>query len=498
MRRPVVTRFSLFLGSLLAIACSSSEGVEEGRTRLVIDTDLPTPEVASRLRVDLFREDGTWFASRELDTSRPGAFPASFDVAAPASGEARVRVRLRLFPDAYTRSYRGERFADWPAVLGEPAAGEVEAGPRLLVDGQDQTPAQEPSPSVTVDRLVDVVARAGERREVGAVLRGVCAGTMADLAGGTTCVATERQREAVSEPTDAVSTLSQTDSQREPCDGVDPGDGRVCVPGGVFVLGDRSQAYLPDPDGFLLDSRTERVVRVRRFVMDREEVSVGRYRALVAAGLKTSHYQPRENDGPLSDDPTAATSCTFTNKASDRENHPLNCLPWVTFREVCQRDGGELPTEAQWEYAAALAGSSTRRRYAWGDDTPTCDRAVYARVGSKEEKYCPASPALVALDDPANDGDRTPLGLHAMAGSLGEFVLDRTAAYTGSPWAEASFDHPALEPPMGPSAKVGDDDRFVLRGGSWVSPSNILNVSSRASVSAASPFYGARCVYPAP
>jgi hypothetical protein len=47
----------------LASGCASSAPPPLPEVLVVVDTDLPVPRVASRLRIDLYAEDGRWFAS---------------------------------------------------------------------------------------------------------------------------------------------------------------------------------------------------------------------------------------------------------------------------------------------------------------------------------------------------------------------------------------------------------------------------------------------------
>lgn len=490
-------RFIGSLASLVLVACSTTPA-ERGAsgTRLFIDTDLPTPEIANRLRIDLYREDGSWFASREIVTDQPSAFPTSFDLAAPESGQSTIRVRLRIYPDTYTREYLGERFADWPAVLGE-APEETDGEPRLIESEEDRTPGREPLPAVAVDRLVTLSATAGEWHEAGVILHGACAGSMADLATGESCVvAREDGRQALAAPTDALSETSHESDLRESCDGIDVPAGRICVPGGVYVLGERNQT---DYDlASFLDARIERLVRVRRFVIDETEIDVARYRPREKELRKVARYGPKTNDGPLSSEPEESSACTYTSKPGDREQLPLNCNSWATYRAFCQAEGGDLPTEVQWEYVAAAAGATVERRFPWGDDEPSCDRAVYARIGSVEQRYCPQRPGIVALDDAGQQGDVTPLGVRGLAGSLTEFVLDLPVEYSDPSWTNQGFEAPSLPHTIGPMDEQDHDDLFVGRGGSWAAPAAGLRSSLRPKVFAASPRYGARCAYPSP
>jgi sulfatase modifying factor 1 len=86
--------------------------------------------------------------------------------------------------------------------------------------------------------------------------------------------------------------------------------------------------------------------------------------------------------------PTTAnlTSCaaysTWTASAGSRENLPINCVNWWESYAFCIWDGGFLPSEAEWEYAAA--GGSQQLEYPWGTTAPGtacpgtgCQYAIY-------------------------------------------------------------------------------------------------------------------------
>jgi formylglycine-generating enzyme required for sulfatase activity len=46
------------------------------------------------------------------------------------------------------------------------------------------------------------------------------------------------------------------------------------------------------------------------------------------------------------------------------DGKPLNCVPWQVLFAFCIWDGGRLPTNAEWGYAAA--GGAEQREFAWG------------------------------------------------------------------------------------------------------------------------------------
>ena len=68
---------------------------------------------------------------------------------------------------------------------------------------------------------------------------------------------------------------------------------------------------------------------------------------------------------------------TWTNAAGSQENLPISCVNWYEAYAFCIWDGGFLPSEAEWEYAAA--GGSEQREYPWGAADPGsgCQYAVF-------------------------------------------------------------------------------------------------------------------------
>src|SRR5437870_3308711 len=124
-----------------------------------IDTDLPVPRLASAMRIDVHSTSGAWIASRTFALLDAADWPATFTIAADDPEKPIDAIlRIRVFPEGKVRTYRGERFVSRPDPGDDPAAPFVEVEgndqPRLIRGGTDGTPADEPLPLVTVDRLL--------------------------------------------------------------------------------------------------------------------------------------------------------------------------------------------------------------------------------------------------------------------------------------------------------------------------------------------------------
>lgn len=473
-------------------ACAVDPLPPYGEVVLHVNTDLPAPRLAGRLRIDLYDAEGRWFETRDLARPNPDDWPLSFSVYTEDLTPVRVWVRLRAYPEGKLRDYDGERFQDWPLVL-EPA-GDGNGLPRLLREGMDETPAQEPDPLLAVDRLILVEIAPDSRRHGALVLHGACAGTMArfgevpDLGpqagGASSCGKVAQQRSRV----DAMPLQSAPSSESkcpgwpgEACDPFpDPDVG--CVEAHALVLGSKYLAF-----GDYTDAAPERLIGVGRFWMDVQEVTVGRYRSVLARGFAPTE-PPTANDGDLSSE-VDESACTFTSSEGDREGFALNCVPWETARAFCAFVGGDLPTEAQWELAATQEGRDEKTPFPWGQTDPSCDHVVFGRATlAGIEGHCAArgwGPVPLGTDDGL---DVSPAGVRGLAGGMSEWMRDAAAGYESSCWGASVLD-PWCDLP-------GNENRSV-RGGAWASPLPTLVGTFRMARAPRlkSSFVGFRCVY---
>jgi len=220
----------------------------------------------------------------------------------------------------------------------------------------------------------------------------------------------------------------------------------LAVPGGTYF-----RSYDKAADGALADMGWPATIGA--FRLDKYEVTVGRFRAFVNAeiGMGTQANPPMAGAGARANIAmsgwdaswnaglaanTAAlttelrcssTSSTWTDAAGANENRPMNCITWFEAMAFCAWDGGFLPTEAEWNYAAT--GGDEQRAYPWSD--PAAD---LTKLDGMHASYfdgincvgdgmagCQVTDLVAVGTKPTGDGR---WGQSDLAGNVFEWVLD--------------------------------------------------------------------------
>lgn len=295
---------------------------------------------------------------------------------------------------------------------------------------------------------------------------------------GTTC----GNRVACMSPTPACSAGACVVTPRS-CDGLaatcGPSANESCctsplVTGGTFYrsydgvsAGYTSQAYPATVSDFRLDKYEVTVGRFRKFKAAwdggwRPSAGAGKHTHLNGgSGLADSGaagYEPGWNtawatsaaptDGSLS---CSASYQTWTSAGGANENRPINCMNWYQAQAFCIWDGGFLPSEAEWNYAAA--GGSQHRVYPWSSPaTPTS-------VDDTRAVYCGGSCSSTQNVGMKPDGNGR-YGQADLAGNVWEWTLDWPAL----PYVVTCNN----------CAYTTSSSSRVLRGGSFLSDASAL------------------------
>jgi iron(II)-dependent oxidoreductase len=135
-----------------------------------------------------------------------------------------------------------------------------------------------------------------------------------------------------------------------------------------------------------------------------------------------------------------------------QDHLPVLHVNWYEAEAYCRWAGRRLPTEAEWEMAASMdATLSRKRRFPWGDTTPS---GVEGNLDWRAGGRLPVD----AL--PAGD---SAFGCRQMVGNVWEWTATDFCPYPGfvaDPYKEYS------EPWFG--------DHKVLRGGCWTTRSHLI------------------------
>ena len=254
----------------------------------------------------------------------------------------------------------------------------------------------------------------------------------------------------------------------------------IPVPAGTFPMGRGAETCSNCTNGCPggmtcnADEMPEHNVTVSAFSLDKYEVTVGRFRRFVDANDKMNAPPPVNGganpnisgtgwwaawNGNMPANAAAFKSSlkcdsiypNWTDSAGNNETYPINCVNWYEAFAFCIWDGGRLPTEAEWEYAAA--GGDENRLYPWGaSPAPSCSLANYSG--------CVGNVAVVG--NYASGQGRW--GHMDLAGNVWEWVFDYYAAYNSATCANCATTSGTYR---------------VYRGGGWYNNALYLRSAAR-------------------
>ena len=204
----------------------------------------------------------------------------------------------------------------------------------------------------------------------------------------------------------------------------------VRVPYEIVITPAKNEPAVYDEFGDLVKAETiiPEEIKSSLFYMDAYEVTVGQFKKF----LKSSGYKPDD-----------AINWNDVYEYSPTEKHPMIYVNWHDATAYSRWTGKRLPTEEEWEFAAR--GGLKNKEYPWGDNESLArDYANCDGTGGKDK--WDQSTAPVGSFKPNG------YGLYDIAGNVWEWCQD---------WSDRN--------------KYGR----VLRGGSWLNPTDLLRVAYR-------------------
>jgi iron(II)-dependent oxidoreductase len=243
-----------------------------------------------------------------------------------------------------------------------------------------------------------------------------------------------------------------------------PDGGEADVPAGTFLMG-------AGPGGFAYDNELPaREVFVPAFKLDRLPTTNGQYEHFVnEGGYERREFWGEEGWSWRGREGWAHPLYWRRDGAGWRERRmfgegelaaslPVTGVSWYEAEAYANFAGRRLPTEAEWEKAAAWDDAAgARRRYAWGDDAPDETRCNFGL------RFWGTTPVG------GFPSGASPSGCQDMTGNVWE-------------WTSTPFDaYPGFEPVPYPeySETWFDGDHRVLKGGSWATGPTVLRTSFR-------------------
>jgi sulfatase modifying factor 1 len=266
--------------------------------------------------------------------------------------------------------------------------------------------------------------------------------------------------------------------------------GMVYIPGGTFTMGDNTSDFV--------EEKSVANVTVDSFCIDAYEVTNADFAEFVeATGYTTVAERPlsKQQFPDLSDAERSAGSLVFQppkegvqqvaylswwhwvpganwrhpygpdSDLTGKEQHPVVHIAYEDAETYAHWAGKQLPTEAQWEYAAQ--GGQGNQTYTWGDqysaDKANTWQGIFPFLNTKADGYLGTAPAG---SFPPNG-----YGLYDMTGNVWEWTAD---------WFRVFRDDSAnATNPTGPAQAVSYDPKkpqdgavHVIKGGSHLCAKN--------------------------
>lgn len=252
------------------------------------------------------------------------------------------------------------------------------------------------------------------------------------------------------------------------------------IPAGEFLMG--SPASEPNRDE---DELQHPVALTQNFSLSKYEITNEQYCSFlnvneISATAKWNQASIDTSQCLIYNDASGINYDLATKQwrpVNGKENFPVVSVTWFGAMEFAIWVGGNLPTEAEWEYACR-GGKMNTNPFGVGDGT----KLEYS-AANFYNKYSYSSPGGEYIDKTHNSSGSTQkigiyqpndLGLYDMHGNVWEWCSD---------WYETKYGNVnASETTVNPTGPADGSER-VLRGGSWYYYARCCRAAFRLSTS---------------
>jgi gamma-glutamyl hercynylcysteine S-oxide synthase len=251
--------------------------------------------------------------------------------------------------------------------------------------------------------------------------------------------------------------------EEDPPDSAPSGPDEVFMEGGSFILGATDEPWAYD------NELVPHEVDVPPFFIDRAPVTNGQFAEFVAQkGYRTDkHWSPAGWEWHEREDMTAPLFWELGGDGWERVrfgrreplplDEPVQHVSWYEAEAYASWAGKRLPSEAEWERAAAWDERRGKSRFPWGREF----MGYEANLGRRRFRPAPAG---------SYAGGESSIGVVQLTGDVWEWTSSYFLPYPGF----LSFPYPEYS-----EVYFGEEYR-VLRGGSWATDPIVARATMRS------------------